>query len=144
MDEKVRAAMKQEALSRIEELCDEMGLNPNVYCYFEENKVYYSYLTAGGIIGSIDTINYDSRYAEAVKQIEARTGALIYHVIETNTQFGTMLSMLYVSKYKEDWSIEHLEGDMIYAMVCLLDNPTEYEVGSIALSSKQGALIRIG
>ena len=53
-------------------------------------------------------------------------------------------SFLYVSKYTEDWMTEHLENNLIYAYVCCPDSPLDYEVGSIALSSKQGALIRIG
>lgn len=136
--------MKAEALTRLEELCDEMGLNPKVYDYFNEGKLYYSYLTAGGYMGSIDTINYDKRYADAVKAIEKETGALVYHVIETQVKNAVLLALLYVSKYTEDWMTEHLENNLIYAYVCCPDSPLDYEVGSIALSSKQGALIRIG
>ena len=136
--------MKAEALTRLEELCDEMGLNPKVYDYFNEGKLYYSYLTAGGYMGSIDTINYDNRYADAVKAIEEETGALVYHVIETQVKNAVLLALLYVSKYTEDWMTEHLENNLIYAYVCCPDSPLDYEVGSIALSSKQGALIRIG
>lgn len=136
--------MKAEALTRLEELCDEMGLNPKVYDYFNEGKLYYSYLTAGGYMGSIDTINYDKRYADAVKAIEEETGALVYHVIETQAKNAVLLALLYVSKYTEDWMTEHLENNLIYAYVCCPDSPLDYEVGSIALSSKQGALIRIG
>ena len=136
--------MKAEALTRLEELCDEMGLNPKVYDYFNEGKLYYSYLTAGGYMGSIDTINYDKRYADAVKSIEEETGALVYHVIETQVKNAVLLALLYVSKYTEDWMTEHLENNLIYAYVCCPDSPLDYEVGSIALSSKQGALIRIG
>ena len=136
--------MKAEALTRLEELCDEMGLNPKVYDYFNEGKLYYSYLTAGGYMGSIDTINYDKRYVDAVKAIEKETGALVYHVIETQVKNAVLLALLYVSKYTEDWMTEHLENNLIYAYVCCPDSPLDYEVGSIALSSKQGALIRIG
>jgi hypothetical protein len=170
----MKEKMKAEALTRLEELCDEMGLNPKVFDYFNKGKLYYSYLTAGGYMGSIDTINYDKRYADAVKAIEKETGALVYHVIETQSQFFnktysgaveitdnetsimycpvaetkdrnvTLLALLFVSKYEEDWETEHLDDNMIYAYVCCPDSPLDYEVSTIVLSSKQGALIRIG
>lgn len=136
--------IKNEAISRLEELSDELGLNPKVASYFAEGKLYYSYLTAGGLIGSIDTINYDKRYADAVKEIEMLTGLSVYHVIETKINNNILLSMLYVSNHKEDWETQRLQDNYIFAIVCSPDFPHDYEIGTIAMSSRQGALIRIG
>ena len=65
-------------------------------------------------------------------------------VAETKDRNVTLLALLFVSKYEEDWETEHLDDNMIYAYVCCPDSPLDYEVGTIVLSSKQGALIRIG
>ena len=88
----------QEAIARINTLVRQCGLNPKIAKYSNEGKIYYSYLTAGGLMGSIDTITYDPKYAEAVRQFESLfRGSKVYHAIETKTGFGTMLSLLYVS-----------------------------------------------
>lgn len=57
-----RKEIKDEAINRIKALIKKCNLNPNVLRYFQEGKVYYSYLTAGGFMGSIDTISYEKDY----------------------------------------------------------------------------------
>lgn len=140
----MKEKMKKEAFSRIKTLTENLNLNPKVYKYFEEGKLYYSYWAIEGIWGYIDKIGYDPRYAEAVNKIEKKLEILVYHVIETKTEDRTILSMLYVSPYEEDWDEEKPSGNYIYACVCDADSPDDYELGSIKLSSDNGALIRIG
>ena len=62
--------MKNTAIENIEKLISKLGLNPNVKKYFEEGKIYYSYLAAGGWIGSIDELEYDKRYHQIVAECE--------------------------------------------------------------------------
>ena len=57
-----REAIKNEAIQRIKTLTEKYQLNPHILDYFLEGKVYYSYLTAGGLMASIDTISYDPAY----------------------------------------------------------------------------------
>lgn len=57
-----KVEIKEEAINRIKTLIKKCKLNPNVLKYFKEDKVYYSYLTAGGFIGSIDTVSFDKNY----------------------------------------------------------------------------------
>lgn len=140
----MKEEMKKEALVRIKELTENLHLNPKIYRYFEEDRLYYSYWAIEGIWGCIDKIGYDPRYAEAVKKIEKQLEILVYHVIETKTGNQSVLSMLYVSSYKEDWEGEKPDGNYIYACVCDADSPDDYELGSIKLSSNNGALLRIG
>ena len=59
----------EEGLLRLKELEVAFDLCPNIYKYFKEGKLYYSYLV-GGLVGCIDTINYDERYAKVVKKFE--------------------------------------------------------------------------
>lgn len=126
--------MKKTAIENIEKLISKLGLNPNVKKYFEEGKVYYSYLTAGGWVGSIDTIEYDKRYPSIVAECEKEHNCLVYHVIES----GGLLSLLYVNpKYKN-----RLIGNRIVAYVYNLNVPGMHECGEIWLDSLHGALVR--
>lgn len=139
--------MKAEAIRRMKELSKALDLNPKLVKYLEEGRVCYSYMVSG-LFGCIDTINYDKRYAEIVDIFQEMYGGYVYHVIETRMKFGTMLSLLYVSKYHEDWAEQRLEaGRYIFAFVQNVDGEIKKdldgEFGSVVLTSDNGALIRI-
>lgn len=77
-----KEAKKEEAVKRLEELTKTFNLRPNnILKYFKEDKIYYSYVTCKGLLGTIDTINYDKRYAEVVDRFEEEYDCLVYHVI---------------------------------------------------------------
>ena len=141
-----KTEIKEEAINRINTLIEKCKLNPNVLKYFKEDKVYYSYLTAGGFMGSIDTISYDKNYEKAVKDFEAKhPDYIVYHAIESITAHGKLLSLLYVSSDKEDWESERLESNNnIMSYVVNVDNPDLSEFGYIAIDGfmKSGALVR--
>ena len=104
-----KAEIKDEAINRINTLIEKCNLNPNVLKCLNEDKVYYSYLTAGGFIGSVDTVSYDKNYEKAVKDFETKhPNYQVYHVIESITTQGKLLSLLYVSDDKEAWESERL------------------------------------
>ena len=130
--------MMQEALHRLCNLEKLYGLNPKVRKYFEEGKLYYSYITGGGYIGSIDTINYDPRYAEIVDDFEKQTGCLVYHVIERKKT----IALLYVSSDSSDWVIERPQKEGLLAHIFDVDT-YENEGGFIKVDILQGALYRI-
>lgn len=138
--------IKEEAINRIKALIEKCKLNPNVLKYFKEDKVYYSYLTAGGFMGSIDTISYDKNYEKAVKDFETKhPDYIVYHAIESITAHGKLLSLLYVSSDKEDWESERLESNNnTMSYVFNLDNPKLSEFGYITIDSfmESGALVR--
>lgn len=145
-----REKQKIEALKRLETLTETLDLNPNIIKYFKEEKLYYSYLTACGMMGSIDTINYIPEYAEIAKQFEKEYGGLVYHAIEDS--FG-MLCLLYVSEYEDEWSGERPEGKYLYVNTYVFDREKlangEYEVayeemGTIVCDSLDGAIVRVG
>ena len=101
------------------------------------------YLTGGGIIPSIDTIDYDPRYAKAVKEFECFYHVLVYHAIETESRYGRLLSMLYVGKTEDSWAQERLNDDELMAYVVNLDDEDVDEFGYIQVMCANGALIRI-
>lgn len=128
----------QEALYRLSDLEKLYGLNPKVRKYFDEGKLYYSYITGGGFIGSIDTIQYDPRYAEIVENFEEQTGCLVYHVIERKNT----IALLYVSNDSSDWVVERPRKEGLLAHVFDVDS-YENEGGFIKVDIMQGALYRI-
>lgn len=139
------AEIREEAIKRIKILIDRFNLNEKVLKYFQEGKVYYSYLTANGCIGSIDAISYDKSYEQAVKQFEEKyPGCIVYHAIETITQHGKLLSLLYVSNDKDGWENQNLENNYIFSYVVNMNDPDLSEFGDITIGrfSKSGALIR--
>lgn len=138
--------INDEAISRIKTLIEKCNLNPNILIYFKDGKIYYSYLTAGGFLGSIDTISYDKAYEQAVKKFEKEhPDFVVYHVVETITVSGKFLSLLYVSNDKENWESERLQDDKaIMTYVLNLNNPKLSEFGYITIDGfgKSGALVR--
>ena len=129
-----------EALFRLKELEEQFELRPNIYKYFKEGKLYYSYLIAG-ISGCIDTINYDSRYVKVVEEFENRYNSLVYHVIES----GNTIALLYVSDCEEDWEMQRLfAGQYIAAYVYNFEHPDLSEYGDIVITCSEGALVRVG
>ena len=129
--------MHNEALLRIEMLENLFGLNPNVRKYFKDGNLYYSYLTGGGYICSIDTINYKKHYADTVNSFEEQTASLVYHVIEHENT----ISLLYVSNDFEKWESERPASSGIKA--CVIDmNTLKGEFGYIKIDVLQGALYR--
>lgn len=141
-----RKEIKEEAINRIKTLIKKCNLNPNVMRYFQEDKVYYSYLTAGRYIGSIDTIFYEKDYEQAVKKFEKKhPNYLVYHAIESITTQGKFLSLLYVSDDKEEWESERIEGNnSIMSYVLNFDIPDYSEFGYIVIDRymESGALVR--
>lgn len=141
-----KTEIKEEAINRIKTFIEKYNLNPNVLKYFKEGKVYYSYLTVCGFMGSIDTIFCDKDYEKAVKDFETKhQDYLVYHAVESITSKGKLLSLLYISDDKEEWGSERLESNnSIMSYVFNLDNPELSEFGYIAIDKfmESGALVR--
>lgn len=102
MTKLTEAQMKAEALFRLEQLECQIGLNPNIRSHFEHDRVYYSFVAAGGTWPSFDTISYNPYILKKIHEFEEHTGNLVYHAIESeDTVFGTILSLLYVPPDRE-------------------------------------------
>ena len=142
---------KQEAISRLQAMENKLSnLNPNIRKYCEDDKLYYSYLTGGGFIGSIDRISYNPDYEKVVQAFEQEKEKLVYHVIET----GDTLALLYVTIPSDEqdeeelgyeWDEERLSDDnSLLVYVCNLANPSYSEFGYITIDTfmDSGALIR--
>lgn len=66
-----KEAKKEEAVKRLEELTKTFNLRPNnILKYFKEDKLYYSYITCKGLLGTIDTINYDKGMLKSLTDLK--------------------------------------------------------------------------
>lgn len=82
---------KEGVLKRMKTIADHFNLGDKLVNYLTEDKLYYSYAY------SMDTINYDERYARAAKAFERERGVYVYHAIKAKAQNGyTLLSLLFV------------------------------------------------
>lgn len=84
-----------------------------------------------------------------IKSFEEETGALVYYVTHDDCIFGECFSLLYISKYPEDWvhQTPRLCGDGRYIVSAWVDNVTREdcsEFGSIVVTEVRGTLLRIG
>ena len=143
-----------EGLYRMKQISEKFCLNPNLVKYLEQGKIYYSYITGGGMIGSIDTIEYDSTYVELIKKFEKNSKGYVYHAIESALAFNNrqyhFLNLLYVSNNEEYWDSERLTEDFISSYVIDLNDQGFSEIGDIFLDGFKGpvnsynVLVRIG
>lgn len=145
-EEDLKKLQREEALKRIDALTRKFNLNPHIKDYFNEGRLYYSYITAL-ILGQIDTIEYDARYVQVVKDFEERTHSLVYHAIET----GDTLALLYVGDDPKNWPIERLQDNYIGAYVHNFAYPECSEDGDIFVEGyiqpglmNYACLIRVG
>lgn len=94
---------KEEAIRRMQAICDKYEIGNKLVEYLKEGRVYYSY------VYSMDVINYNERYANIVRAFEEEHNAYVYHAVEAfDPDCGTLLSLLYVSDIREDWKQELL------------------------------------
>lgn len=143
--------MYAEGQRRMDYLVGMYGLNPNLSKYLEEGKVYYSYMTGGGMIGSVDTITYDPRYEKIVQDFETQIGGYVYHCVET----GSMLSLLFVGSDPSEWAGSFgkettARGTLIRARAYVYNLDDEFgEIGDVCLAGGRDVLgnvvlIRVG
>lgn len=125
--------MKNEAIQRMEIT----GLYPKVIDEFrDENKLNLS------DNGWLFWLSED--YQKRVNAFEAETGNLVYHVIETNTTLGKMLSLLYVSSCPDEWDEDRADLKNCCPLVYVINLDDEYcsEFGSIIIRNLFGGLVR--
>lgn len=135
MTQELRQLQKAEAIKRLELL----KLLPNVITDFKNNDtVYYSERQNKIFDGILYWISNDEDYERLVKEFEENYDALVYHAQLTRFSYGLCLSMLFVSKYQEEWEMERdaitnpYDGVIdTYAYVANLNEPDFSEIGRI-------------
>ncbi len=127
---------KKEAIKRMEALDI---YSETIRQFEEENLISYSEAPLG--------TNYwlTTEQREIVKAFEEEYNALVYFIVRTETEFGTLDSFLYVSDHEDEWEMdnEDLKDGYIVSYVYSYDAPEFSEFGSIMVQPRFGGLVRI-
>ncbi len=132
--EATREQMKEEAVKRMKML----GIYKRAIKEFEqEGKLNVS---RGGFLYWLD-----DDYKEKVAEFEEKFGGLAFLAIEDNTEFGKLLSILYVSRYQGEWESDRDALRTVFpsAYVFNLDAEECSEFGSIGVRNQFGGLVRV-
>ena len=82
---------------------------------------------------------------EMVKKFEKEHECVVYHVILSRTNIGTMYSLLYVSLDDEEWEEDRadLQNGQVLAYVVNKAAPECSEIGYIGIKPQIGGLVRV-
>lgn len=139
-----RDKMKKLAIKRLKE----MKLLGSVTSLFsKEDRLYYSERINKQYSAVLNILDENEELYKKVKEFEERTGYLVYHCILTQTTFGTILDMLFISKYEENWEYDYEKMDDFYRVMSMATNLSDEmlsDMGSILVRPSMGGLERIG
>ena len=132
--ETLKNEQKKEAIKRMMKL----DIYTQAIKEFEKDNVLNK-SESGGILFWLD-----ENEKKMVKEFEEKYKATIYHLIHNYTEFGELYSLLFVSKYKEDWDYDNddLNHNICLAYVKNMNEDAFSEFGSIGIKSQFGGLIR--
>jgi len=146
MTEDLRQLQKTEALNRLRILQMNYGLLENVVTEFEkDNTLYYSEYINKNAQGILYYVSNKEEFTNAIKEFEEKHQVLVYHAILTPLIYGRMLSLLYVSKYEEEWQRDRNElSEGLPLAYCMnLDDEITSEFGGIQIAKANGGITRI-
>ena len=127
--------MKAEAIKRMKW----WKLHPNVIRDFENGV-----LNASEHMGMWYWLDDDDK--KLVEDWAKESGYLPYHVIKSFTEFGELLSILFVENTKEEWKAdaEDAKYGIQFSYVINKTDPFCSEYGSIGVRPSFGGLVRVG
>lgn len=131
--QKAEAKKRLRILEVLPEVIDGID-NDLLYCSERQNKTFPAVL-----------YYMTEEMEEKVKEVEQQTGIYVYHIQVSYTEFGTLWSMLYVSKYEEEWDLERSDLKDNYAISYVWNETCDFgEFGGIQIISRHGGVERIG
>jgi len=148
-----KEALKQEALKRLEILKQNgMSYYKSVIKTFENNDV--PIFENQGFLKSVFYNLYGNKgqepYDEIIKakeEFEKEYDGMVYLILISHTNFGTVYDMLYVSKNDEEWEmdIDELKQGYAYVNCVNADFPDFSEIGEIGFAYDKvcGGIYRI-
>lgn len=130
----MKAKQRTEALKRMELL----KLHENVIDDFKEISLL-NQSELGGILYWVE-----GETEKKIREWEEKTGNLVYHVIHDYTEFGELLSLLYVSQYEEEWEMERDDLVNGYPLAYVMNLTDDWcsEYGSIGIRPQWGGVVR--
>ncbi len=135
--------MKNEAYKRLALLgiyspvLKDFAVNNIVYCSNQTRIGEQSY----GILYRIETM---PQIEEMIRKAESERNIMVYHAILSELNFGTILNLLFVSPYEEEWLSDKwdIEKHRTVAYCINLTVPDWSKVGTIWVRESGGGLIR--
>ena len=129
---------KAEAINRMKLI----KLMPEIIEQFEQdNVVHYS-----EAMGILYWLSNKPEWEEHIKKLEKKWNILVYHAELSYLEFGTCLSLFYVSQYKEEWAKDRKDLQQGYSC-CYVWNMDDDEMcsefGSIGFRPMNGGVKRI-
>ena len=130
----MKTKQRTEALKRMELL----KLHENVIDDFKEISLL-NQSEHGGILYWVE-----GEMEKKIREWEEKTGNLVYHVIHDYTEFGELLSLLYVSQYEEEWETDREDIQDGYALAYVMNLTDDWcsEYGSIGIRPQWGGVVR--
>ncbi len=130
----LRHEQKIEAIKRMNAL----NLMDDVITEFEQDNTLYR-SEYGGILYWLT----DDQKAMA-SAFEQKHNTTVYQIICNETEFGSLISLLYVSAHMDEWGYdnEDIKDNIAVAYVLNLDAPECSEFGSIGIKPRIGGLVR--
>ena len=141
--EELRKLQKDEVIKRLKIIEKEYNLHKNVLKEFKEDEtIYYSEDRGGVFSGILYWLRNKEEYIEIVKNIEEKEDIFVYHCILKHTIDGDVLTMLYVSKYIDEWEIDRndLTTGNILVYVYNMSDVQNAEFGYVDITGVNGGL----
>lgn len=125
--------MKQEAIKRM----NIIQLFPTIIKEFEKDNIVN--LSDRGYLYWLT-----DEQKEYVSDFEQKNEVIVYHIIQSYTNLGEMLTFLFVSKDKDEWECDEsdLKEGYPFAYVKNLGDDNCSEFGSVGIEYRYGGLIR--
>lgn len=80
-----------------------------------------------------------------IERFESEYHSMVYHVIKNETEIGTLYSLLYVSKYIDEWEMDREDLIEGCPLIYCINTSDEFcsEFGTIAIKGSNGGLRRL-
>lgn len=130
-----REKKKEEAIQRMKEL----GIiNGAIKQFKDDDIVMVSEPPIGGLYW------LDDEQKKIVDDFEKENDALVFMVVKAFTNFGNMLSLLFISDYEEEWEMDRdgIKDNIVMSYTINETTPEFSEFGSIGVKRVGGGLIR--
>ena len=142
--------LKEECIKRLEILQKNFGQHPNCLKEFKkDNTLYYAERTMLG--GVLYWVENRQDLIERVRKFEEENNGnvKVYYCLLTQTQFGELFDMLYVSNGEDNktyWEEERndLKKGFAFSNCINLTDEIMSDFGDIQITGRGGGIIRIG
>ena len=144
-NKKLKEKQKLEAIKRLEILQNEYGVHKNVLKEFKADEIiYYSETINKFFAGVLYWLHNKDEFVAKVKEIEQERNIYVYHCILSHTNFGDLLTMLYISDDEEFWKFEReqLKDGYSSSYVWNLSFELDSEFGDVGIDGVNGGLVR--